>query len=437
MESTNFNERPEPTDNDVHSSARAVCSEPAMRCAITTLAILSRLFLCDDAVAQVITCPSSTTTVEGDILVSNTSALVRVDPLGVQAPETIVTPGYSAIVYDDQGRLIGNRGSQILAVDLNACAESVLSEGGPLSDARDMVVVGDMLYATDDSGGVRGVIEVNLATGEQRLVTSSAGISFPDTPNLLNPRGITLNRLGHLFVVDQGSPSGGSDGRIIFVNPRTPFDPSDPQGNQTVIASGAGASLPKPGVVYTNFEMQDPLGIVADLDNNELLVTDQARVMRFDENGVLQSTINVNLPLLYFNDIEINDIDEFVATGHDTYGTFHAVIRVNAAGDVSNLTPDPGEMRWPRHVLIVPAVTASTTTTTTTLPSPACGNVDGSATITASDALAVLGAAVGSRTCDPCICDVDASGGITASDALNTLRKAVGLPAELACPTCG
>jgi hypothetical protein len=55
----------------------------------------------------------------------------------------------------------------------------------------------------------------------------------------------------------------------------------------------------------------------------------------------------------------------------------------------------------------------------------------------ATDALAILSAAVGIRACELCVCDVNASGAIVASDALLTLRSAVGEPLELVCPEQG
>jgi hypothetical protein len=57
---------------------------------------------------------------------------------------------------------------------------------------------------------------------------------------------------------------------------------------------------------------------------------------------------------------------------------------------------------------------------------------------TASDALFILQAAVGSQSCEPCVCDVDGapSATITASDALRVLRRAVGQPLVLVCPDC-
>jgi hypothetical protein len=67
---------------------------------------------------------------------------------------------------------------------------------------------------------------------------------------------------------------------------------------------------------------------------------------------------------------------------------------------------------------------------------PECGDTNATGAITASDALAVLQAAVGSFPCDACVCDVNGSGGLTASDALAVLRRAVGDPAPLDCPPC-
>jgi hypothetical protein len=56
--------------------------------------------------------------------------------------------------------------------------------------------------------------------------------------------------------------------------------------------------------------------------------------------------------------------------------------------------------------------------------------------ITASDALSVLRAAVGTASCELCVCDVNGSGEVTASDALIVLRTAVGQSTSLDCPPC-
>lgn len=65
-----------------------------------------------------------------------------------------------------------------------------------------------------------------------------------------------------------------------------------------------------------------------------------------------------------------------------------------------------------------------------------CGDATGDGRITATDALAVLNVAVGSLTCDLCICDVDQSGRTSATDALALLQSAVGQPIVLTCVAC-
>jgi len=88
-------------------------------------------------------------------------------------------------------------------------------------------------------------------------------------------------------------------------------------------------------------------------------------------------------------------------------------------------------------------VTVSSTTTTVptggTCADPVALTVGRTASadaVTASDALFILGAAVGIQTCELCICDADGSGGVAATDALMTLRAAVGQPVALECPPC-
>lgn len=69
-----------------------------------------------------------------------------------------------------------------------------------------------------------------------------------------------------------------------------------------------------------------------------------------------------------------------------------------------------------------------------------CGDVDDNDAVTSGDALFVLRAAVGSRSCDACLCNVDASASgpaVSVSDALRVLRNAVGaVGANLTCPAC-
>jgi hypothetical protein len=63
-----------------------------------------------------------------------------------------------------------------------------------------------------------------------------------------------------------------------------------------------------------------------------------------------------------------------------------------------------------------------------------CGDADGSAQVTATDALLALASSVGvASPCDGnCNCDVDGSRALTATDALMILRASIGLE-EIGC----
>jgi hypothetical protein len=63
-----------------------------------------------------------------------------------------------------------------------------------------------------------------------------------------------------------------------------------------------------------------------------------------------------------------------------------------------------------------------------------CGDFNGDGSVSATDALGVLRAAVGLVACDDEECDIDASGTISATDALSTLKAAVGQDVTMACP---
>lgn len=367
----------------------------------------------------------------GDVLLSQLGGnLVRIDPNGdpMRPPTEAVDQLYISIAYSPDGRLIGNRADQIIEIDLESCEETVLSEGGSLADAPDMIVVGNLLYAVEDHRSVRGVIEVDLLTGAQRLVTSSAGLTFP---RLLNPRGITAgeNQQGQLqlFVAALASPIGGTDGRIVRVDPNVPFNPSDPEANQTVIAQGSNAyPLPDGAEAPKEYaEMQDTLAIT--IDGTDLLVTDQSRIMRFDQDGNLLSTTPIEFGLTFANDLEIYPGGGMIVPGHDFYLSVKAVLRVTLGGSpqAENLTDGYTALAQPRGVAIVPEPAEQT-----------CGDADRTGTVTATDALAILKAAVGAGTCDSCLCDVDDSGSLTATDALRALQHAVGIGVELFCPVC-
>jgi cysteine-rich repeat protein len=64
-----------------------------------------------------------------------------------------------------------------------------------------------------------------------------------------------------------------------------------------------------------------------------------------------------------------------------------------------------------------------------------CGDTDASGSLSVTDALFILQAALGTNECDPSVCDVDHTlTHVSASDALRLLRFALGLPVELDCP---
>lgn len=63
-----------------------------------------------------------------------------------------------------------------------------------------------------------------------------------------------------------------------------------------------------------------------------------------------------------------------------------------------------------------------------------CGDTNNSSTLTASDALFALKAAVGAAQCDLAVCDANGNAAVAASDALLILKKAVGGAVSLMCP---
>ncbi|HYC57440.1 MAG TPA: endonuclease/exonuclease/phosphatase family protein [Candidatus Binatia bacterium] len=107
-------------------------------------------------------------------------------------------------------------------------------------------------------------------------------------------------------------------------------------------------------------------------------------------------------------------------------------------GDLSDHKPVYAE--FDVNLIIDTSTSSSTTsssTTTTEAPSGDCGDpAPPSGNVTASDALFVLRTAVGSLSCEVCVCDASGNGSITASDALLILKAAVGQDVDLACPAC-
>ncbi|HYC57910.1 MAG TPA: dockerin type I repeat-containing protein [Candidatus Binatia bacterium] len=82
----------------------------------------------------------------------------------------------------------------------------------------------------------------------------------------------------------------------------------------------------------------------------------------------------------------------------------------------------------------IPATTVTIPVTSTTVVENQCGDANGDGSITASDALVALKAAVGGDgNCALDRCDADGNGAISASDSLRILRKAVGEDVPLTC----
>jgi hypothetical protein len=99
-----------------------------------------------------------------------------------------------------------------------------------------------------------------------------------------------------------------------------------------------------------------------------------------------------------------------------------------AGGEIATMFAEPAQ------VIVRPPPT----TTTTLVPCPAiCGDANRDGTITATDALIDLRAAVGQGTCELCICDVNSTASLTAIDALAILKFSVGSLCELDCPAAG
>jgi hypothetical protein len=109
-------------------------------------------------------CPSSPPPASGDVLVAQAWAnLVGVDPDAPGSQRQVIDRSYSAVTFDAQGRLIANRSTTILEVDLDSCTEKVLSDpnGSPPATVPGIITVGNVLYATYQSGTIRGVIQVD------------------------------------------------------------------------------------------------------------------------------------------------------------------------------------------------------------------------------------------------------------------------------------
>jgi len=87
-------------------------------------------------------------------------------------------------------------------------------------------------------------------------------------------------------------------------------------------------------------------------------------------------------------------------------------------------------------VLALISLVAAAAATAAPPPDFTCGDVVQPTGVGATDALATLQTAVSLRSCEPCACDADGSAAITAADALLILKRGVGQDIALHCPFC-
>jgi hypothetical protein len=152
---------------------------------------------------------------------------------------------------------------------------------------------------------------------------------------------------------------------------------------------------------------------------------DQTRTLVLNANGSLQSPINgpkdmarcTWLPTTRFpvkDDFNLTSQSGFTTSFQSTNANI-TITTIECTGTIS---------------------TTTTTTTTTTLPPVVCGDFDGNGNVQTSDALNVLKASVGQKTCALCVCDLDGNGVKAATDALIDLKAAVGTSVQFKCPLC-
>jgi hypothetical protein len=100
------------------------------------------------------------------------------------------------------------------------------------------------------------------------------------------------------------------------------------------------------------------------------------------------------------------------------------------------LDPTSADLNGAKRLYPVVNPTPVPTLTPTPVTTPnACGDADGSGSVSVTDGVIVLNAAAGlPSTCVPQRCDVDGSGSITITDGVHVLRAAAGLETPNACP---
>ena len=179
---------------------------------------------------------------DGDVLVANAQAIVRVDPVNGQA-QTVSSGGcfrypLGIAVAQNGDLFVANVAfpGEIVRVNPRNGAQTILSRGGYLKNPQAIAIQGDDIYVTDvatpdGNFGVGRVIHVDARTGTQTVVSESG--------YLVGPVGIAVDEGGQIIVGDPYTINPESlnlfDGGIIRIDPLT--------GVQTLIARGRGSFL--------------------------------------------------------------------------------------------------------------------------------------------------------------------------------------------------
>lgn len=194
------------------------------------------------------------TLMRGDVVVSDSGLLIRIDPVsGVQTP--IGPPPESGccgvITFDGNGDILAIAGGppRVLKIEVPSLAVSTVSSGQLFVAPNSITVAGNGDILLTDHGALR-VIRIDPVTGVQTLV--SAGGFFSQ------PTGIVVDAAGQIFVADANAFGGG--GGVIRIDPAS--------GAQVVVASGGNFAFNP-----SNFQSSDPTGLAL-AANGDLLVAD-------------------------------------------------------------------------------------------------------------------------------------------------------------------
>ena len=174
---------------------------------------------------------------QGDLLVANTVAVLKMNLRQQEAPAVIST-GQSLICpigvgagKNDDLFVVDPAAAAVIRVDLRTGAQNVLSRGGLLIQPQAITVSGQDIYVTgvataDGNFGIGRVVRINAVTGAQSIVAEGGF--------LVGPVGISISPAGELVVADPYTINEHSvdlfDGGIVVIDPES--------GSQRLLARG-------------------------------------------------------------------------------------------------------------------------------------------------------------------------------------------------------